>query len=569
MQSPSVSTSAVVRATARARSSPAWSGRAPSEGKRFVVVESASDEHYTRNLRDGAPIADVSVVVVDARHGLTAATRRHGFFASLLAVRHVVLAVNKMDLVDDAQAAFARIDDDWRRLAAQLGLPNVTCVPISAENGDNVRERSGAMPWYAGPTLAELLDRVEPEQTRLREQPLRLPIRTVNRAEPGGLEGTIVAGRLRTGDAVRVQPSGQLSRVSRMPAPPAISRRRRRDRRSRSRSTAGRSTCRRGDLIVAADAPAEIANQFEATVVWLTDAPLLRGPQLRAAHRRAAGDGDDQPAQVQDQPEHAGPDRRDHARAQGDRRLQPAARSRACRSIPTRTNRDTGGFVLVDKLTGRHRRASACCTSRCAAPRTSTGRRMDVNKAARAAIKGQKPCVLWYTGLSGRGQVDDRQPGRQAPARRGPPHLPAGRRQRPPRAEPRPRLHRRRSRREHPPHRRGGEADGRRGADRQHRLHLAVPRRTSDGARAGRRRGVHRDLRRHAAGRRRAARSEGALQEGPARRSQELHRHRFALRASRDAGADDRHDRGHARGCGGDGGGLPASDAAFVRMGDD
>jgi bifunctional enzyme CysN/CysC len=172
---------------------------AASEGKRFVVVEAASDEQYTRNLRDGAPIGDVTVVVVDARHGLTAATRRHGFFASLLAVRQVVLAINKMDLVDDAQAAFARIDDDWRRLAAQLGLPGVTCLPISAENGDNVRARSGAMPWYVGPTLAELLDRVEPEQARLRAQPLRLPIKAVNRAEPGGLEGTIVAGRLRTG----------------------------------------------------------------------------------------------------------------------------------------------------------------------------------------------------------------------------------------------------------------------------------------------------------------------------------------------------------------------------------
>src|SRR5439155_24989445 len=103
---------------------------------------------------------------------------------------HVVLAINKMDLVADAQGTFARIDEEWRRLAAQLGLPNVTCLPISAENGDNVRARSGAMAWYVGPTLAEVLDRVEPQQTRLCEQPLRLPIRSVSRAEPGGLEGT-------------------------------------------------------------------------------------------------------------------------------------------------------------------------------------------------------------------------------------------------------------------------------------------------------------------------------------------------------------------------------------------
>ena len=121
------------------------SSGAPTDRNQFVVAESANDEHYTRNLAAGAPIADVSVVVVDARNGVTAATRRHGFFAALLAVRNIVLAVNKMDLVADAQAAFGRIDDEFRRLAAQLGLPAVTCVPLSAENGDNVRVRSATM----------------------------------------------------------------------------------------------------------------------------------------------------------------------------------------------------------------------------------------------------------------------------------------------------------------------------------------------------------------------------------------------------------------------------------------
>ena len=185
--------------------------------KQLSVVEAANDEQYTRNLAARAPIADVNVIVVDARQGITAATRRHGFFAALLSVRQAVLAVNKMDLVSDPEGAFARIDDDFRKLAAQLGLANVACVPISAENGDNVRARSAAMTWYDGPTLAELLDRVEPEQTRLRDQPLRLPVRTVNRAgDPGGLEGSVVSGRLKTGDAVRVQPSGELTRVTRI-----------------------------------------------------------------------------------------------------------------------------------------------------------------------------------------------------------------------------------------------------------------------------------------------------------------------------------------------------------------
>jgi len=124
------------------------------EAKQFAVVEAANDEQYTRNLAARAPIADVSVIVVDARQGVGAATRRHGFFAALLAIRQVVLAVNKMDLVAEPEATFKRIDDEFRKLAAQLGLANVACIPISAENGDNVRERSAAMPWYAGPTLA-------------------------------------------------------------------------------------------------------------------------------------------------------------------------------------------------------------------------------------------------------------------------------------------------------------------------------------------------------------------------------------------------------------------------------
>ena len=384
-------------------------GAAP-EGKRFVVVEAASDEQYTRNLRDGAPIGDVTVIVVDARHGVAAATRRHGFFASLLAVRQVVLAINKMDLVDDAQAVFARIDDEWRRLAEQLGLPGVTCLPISAENGDNVRARSGAMAWYVGPTLAELLDRVEPEQTRLRAQPLRLAIRTVDRAEPGGLEGTVVAGRLRPGDAVRVQPSGQLSRVSRLSGPAgelaeatvgqtvtiAL------EGGQGAPGSQGRIDVSPGDLIVPTDAPAEIANQFEATIVWLTDAPLLRGRGyvLRIGARTATATINPLKYKIN--------------LSTLDR---IAATTLAYKEIgvcnlqldrpvpfdPYKENRDTGGFVLVDKFTGLTVGVGMLHFALRRAQNVHW-QAQDVNKAARAAIKGQQPCVLWYTGLSGAGK---------------------------------------------------------------------------------------------------------------------------------------------------------------------
>jgi bifunctional enzyme CysN/CysC len=380
---------------------------AASEGKRFVVVESSGDEPYTRNLRDGAPIGDVSVIVVDARHGVTAATRRHGFFASLLAVHQVVLAINKIDLVADAAGVFARISDEWRQLAAQLGLPNVTCLPISAETGDNVRARAAALAWYAGPSLAEVLDRVEPEQVRLCEQSLRLPIRSVSRAEPGGLEGTIVAGRLRVGDAVRVQPSGQLSRVSRMAGAAG----------DVAEATVGQTVtialeggeparigidASPGDLIVKADAPAEIANQFEATIVWLTDAPLLPGRSylLRIGVRTATATINPLKYKI-----NVSTLERIAATTLADREIGVCnvQLDRAFPFDPYKVSRETGGFVLVDKLTGLTVGAGMLHFALRRAQNVHW-QALDVNKGARAAIKEQKPCVLWYTGLSGAGK---------------------------------------------------------------------------------------------------------------------------------------------------------------------
>jgi bifunctional enzyme CysN/CysC len=374
---------------------------AANDRRPLQVAESGNDEHYTRNLAAGAPIADVSVVVVDARNGVTAATRRHGFFAALLAVRQVVLAVNKMDLVSDAQGVFARIDDEFRRLAAQLGLPPVTCVPISAENGDNVRERSAAMPWYTGPTLIELLDRVEPETTRLREQPLRLAIRTVNRGEPGGLEGTVVAGRVRVGDAIRVQPSSKLGRVSRMAgaggdvveasAGQAI-----------TIALDGVGDVAPGDLVVAADAPGEIANQFEATIVWLADAPLLRGRAYTLRLGAATATATINPLKYK-----INLSTLDRNAATtlvhkeiGVCNLQV---DRALPFDPYKLNRDTGGFVLVDRSSGATVGAGMLHFALRRAQNV-VWQATDVNKAARAAIKEQKPCVLWYTGLSGAGK---------------------------------------------------------------------------------------------------------------------------------------------------------------------
>jgi bifunctional enzyme CysN/CysC len=374
------------------------------DGKQLAVVEAANDEQYTRNLAARAPIADVNVIVVDARQGITAATRRHGFFAALMGVRHVVLAVNKMDLVGEPEQAFARIDDDFRKLAAQLGLApsGVSCVPIAAENGDNVRTRSAAMPWYEGPTLVELLDRVETEQMRLREQPLRLPIRTVNRAgDPGGLEGTVVAGRVRTGDPVRVQPSGELTRVTRIAGSDG----------DLAEAVAGQAVTialegtvdvSPGDLIVAVNAPAEIANQFEATVVWLADAPLLPGRSyiLRVGTATAA-------ASINPLKYKINLSTLDRIAAttlvQKEIGVCNLQVDRALPFDPYKVNRTTGGFLLVDKVSGAAVGAGMLHFALRRAQNVHW-QALDVNKAARAKLKGQKPCVLWYTGLSGAGK---------------------------------------------------------------------------------------------------------------------------------------------------------------------
>jgi len=291
----------------------------------FVINEAATDEQYTRTLRDGAPIADVSVIVVDARQGVTAATRRHGFFAALLAVRHVVLAVNKMDLVDNAEAAFARIESDFRQLAAQLGLGGVACVPIAAESGDNVRARSAAMPWYTGPTLVELLERVEPA-------------------------GDSTRTGAAAGDGVRL----------------------------------------------------EIADQFEATVVWLSDAPLLRGRSYTLKLGGQTATATINPVKYK-----INLSTLDRIAAvtliQKEIGVCNLHLDRDLPFAPYKVNRDAGRFLVVDRMSGATVGAGMLHFALRRAQNIHW-QALDVNKGARAALKGQRPCVLWYTGLSGAGK---------------------------------------------------------------------------------------------------------------------------------------------------------------------
>ena len=371
--------------------------------RNFIVADTPGHEQYTRNMVTGASTADLSVILVDARKGVLTQTRRHSYLVSLLGIRHVVLVVNKMDLVDFSEATFRAVEEEYRKFAAELGLPAVTCIPISAVRGDNVVVRSAATSWYAGPTLMGLLDGVEVVEARLGDQPLRLPVQWVNRPNHDfrGFAGTIVGGRVRKGDAIRVQPSGRMSRVARIVTAGG----------DLDEATTGQSITltledeidvSRGDLIVTANAPADVAHQFEATVVWMNESPMLRGRSYLMKIGTKTVTATVSPLKhkinVNTLAKVAGS--KLELNEIGVCQLEL---DRPIAFDPYEVNRDTGGFILIDRLSNDTVGAGML---RFALRRAQNvhWQALDVNKPARAVLKGQKPCVLWYTGLSGAGK---------------------------------------------------------------------------------------------------------------------------------------------------------------------
>ncbi len=365
----------------------------------FGIVAPPDDD--ARSLVAVDSTADVALIVVDAA-GIEATTRRHSVLCALLGVRHVALIVDAATLTDATEAAFGQLEGEFRKLAAALGLAAVTAIPVSARAGDNVRQRSAATPWYTGPTVVELLDQVERDAARPPQQPLRFPVQWVNRvADFRGYAGTIVAGSVRKGDPVRVQPSGRISRVARIVA----------DDGDRDEAGVGDAItltledqvdAARGDLIVAAPAPAEVADQFEATVIWLGTAPMLRGRgyHLQLGTQTAVATGSPLKYKL---------DATTLARVTGptlatnEIGVCNLQLDRALAFDSYRTNREMGGFILIDRLSGD---TVGVGTLHFALRRAQNvhWQAMDVNKAARAEVKGQRPCVLWYTGLSGAGK---------------------------------------------------------------------------------------------------------------------------------------------------------------------
>ena len=373
-----------------------------SAGRRFIVADAPGHEQYTRNMATGASNSELAVVLVDARRGIAPQTRRHSFIASLLGIRHLILAVNKMDLVAWDEATFDAIAEDFRDLAGGLGFEAVHCMPISALTGANVRHRGEEMGWYRGPALLELLETI-----RVPENPgggaFRMPVQWTSRAAADfrGFAGTIAAGTVRPGDRVSACPAGRESTVERIVTADG----------DLDAAVAGQSVTvvladeidvGRGDVLAGAADPPASTDQFAAHVLWMHEEPLLpeRRYLLKAGTRLTT-------ARVTALRYRVDPDTREHI----------AARTLALNEVghcnltleqpiafdPYREVRETGGFILIDRYTNATVGAGMIEFGLRRADNL-TLQELEVGKEQRARRMGQRPCILWFTGLPASGK---------------------------------------------------------------------------------------------------------------------------------------------------------------------
>jgi bifunctional enzyme CysN/CysC len=374
-----------------------------TDRRKYIVADTPGHEQYTRNMVTGASTADVAVLIVDARKGALTQTRRHSYLVSLLGIRKILVAVNKMDLVEYAEAPFRAITEEYGDFAARIGLEDVTFIPVSALKGDNVVARSAHMTWHRGPTLMGYLEAVAVDEERLQKTPFRLPVQWVNRPHHDfrGFTGTIASGTIHSGERVRVQPSGRESRVARIVTADG----------DLAQAIAGQSITltltdeidiSRGDVISTASAPAEVADQFEATIIWMADEPMLPGrPYLLKIGARTVN------AQIGDLKYKVNVNSLEHV----------AAKTLALNEIGVcnlsldhpvafdmyKDNRDTGGFIFIDRVSNNTVGAGLLDFALRRAHNIHI-QALDLNKGVRAQLKGQKSCVLWLTGLSGAGK---------------------------------------------------------------------------------------------------------------------------------------------------------------------
>jgi len=374
-----------------------------TDKRKFIVADTPGHEQYTRNMITGASTADVAVILIDGRKGVLTQTRRHSYLVSLIGIRRVILAINKLDMVDYSEQVFNQIDKDYRAFAKNLGLQNIVSIPMSALKGDNITESSANTPWYKGPALMEYLENVQVEDSDIGPGVFRLPIQWVNRPNLDfrGYSGMVVRGSIKPGDAIRVLPSGKESKVARIVTGDG----------DLDRAISGQSITltltdeidiSRGDVIAATDSPPSVADQFEATIVWMSEEPMLPGrPYLMKIGTRTVT------ATVSMLKHKVNVNTLEQIAVTklelNEIGVCNLSSDRLIAFDPYIEDRDTGGFILIDRLSNNTIGAGMLHF----ALRRSQNihwQAININKQAHAALKEQKPFMLWFTGLSGSGK---------------------------------------------------------------------------------------------------------------------------------------------------------------------
>lgn len=374
-----------------------------TEKRKFIVADTPGHEQYTRNMVTGASTADLAVILIDARQGILTQTRRHSYLAHLIGIKHLVVAVNKMDLVGYDQEVYDQIITDYSAFAEEIGITAFTPIPISGLAGDNITSKSSQMPWYDGPDLVDHLENVEVMVTTNQSKPLRMAVQWVNRPNLDfrGFSGQIASGTVKSGDDIRVLPSGKTSTVKSIVTMDG----------ELDEAVAGQSVtltladeidCSRGDVIASADAPPQVADQFESTIVWMDESEMLPGRSywMKIGTQLVS-------ATIQSPKYQVNVNNMEQLATKtlelNDIGVAEIATDQPIVFEPYADNRDLGGFILIDKISNATVAAGMLhfCLRR---SQNVHWQDVDIDRAAHALQKRQEPRVVWFTGLSGSGK---------------------------------------------------------------------------------------------------------------------------------------------------------------------
>ncbi len=374
-----------------------------TDKRKFIVADTPGHEQYTRNMITGASTADVAIILIDARKGVLTQTKRHSYLVSLIGIRHVVLAINKLDMVEYSKEIFQQIDKDYRQFAQEVGLQNIVTIPMSALKGDNITSLSENTPWYQGQTLMGYLEDVHVDDGEEEAGVFRMPVQWVNRPNLDfrGYSGIVARGNIKAGDAIRVLPSGRESHVARIVTADG----------DLDQAVSGQSITltltdeidiSRGDILAATDSPPSVADQFETTIVWMADEPMLPGrPYLMKIGARTVT------ATVSMLKYKVNVNTLEHVAVTklelNEIGVCNVSTDRLIAFDPYKEDRDTGGFIMIDRLSNN---TVAAGMLHFALRRSQNihWQAININKQAHAAIKAQTPFILWFTGLSGSGK---------------------------------------------------------------------------------------------------------------------------------------------------------------------